>query len=161
VDYAHTDDALRRVLQNLSTFKKRRVITVFGCGGDRDRGKRPLMGDAAATLSDLAILTSDNPRTEDPLSIIGEIETGISRNSVKKYLPEELEKNTNVKGYVVIPDRRKAIETAVALADISDIILIAGKGHENYQIIGNNRIPFDDRHVAREAMMNKQRGEKR
>ena len=161
VDYAHTDDALRRVLQNLSTFKKRRVITVFGCGGDRDRGKRPLMGDAAATLSDLAILTSDNPRTEDPLSIIGEIETGISRNSVKKYLPEELEKNSNEKGYVVIPDRRKAIETAVALADISDIILIAGKGHENYQIIGNNRIPFDDRHVAREAMMNKQRGEKR
>lgn len=155
VDYAHTEDAMQRVLQNLSPFKKGRIITVFGCGGDRDRGKRPLMGKAATTWSDLAILTSDNPRTEDPLSIIGEIEKGMGGNSTRKLLPGELKKNANEKGYVVIPDRREAIETAVTLADISDIILIAGKGHENYQIIGEKRIPFDDRNVAREALMNK------
>ena len=155
VDYAHTEDALKRVLQNLSPFKKGRIITVFGCGGDRDRGKRPLMGKAATTWSDLTILTSDNPRTEEPLSIIGEIEKGMGGNSARKLLPGELKKNVNEKGYVVIPDRRKAIETAVALADISDIILIAGKGHENYQIIGEKMVPFDDRHVAREALTNK------
>jgi UDP-N-acetylmuramoyl-L-alanyl-D-glutamate--2,6-diaminopimelate ligase len=156
VDYAHTEDALTRVLQNLSPFKKGRIITVFGCGGDRDRGKRPLMGKAATAWSDLAILTSDNPRTEDPLSIIGEIEKGMGGNSMRKLLRGELKKNANKKGYVVIPDRREAIETAVTLADNSDIILIAGKGHENYQIIGEKRLPFDDRHVAREALMNKQ-----
>jgi UDP-N-acetylmuramoyl-L-alanyl-D-glutamate--2,6-diaminopimelate ligase len=155
VDYAHTEDALQRVLQNLSPFKKGRIITVFGCGGDRDRGKRPLMGKAATAWSDLAILTSDNPRTEDPLSIIGEIEKGMGGNSARKLLPGELKKNANEKGYVVIPDRREAIETAVALADISDIIIIAGKGHEDYQIIGEKRISFDDRHVAKEALMNK------
>jgi UDP-N-acetylmuramoyl-L-alanyl-D-glutamate--2,6-diaminopimelate ligase len=155
VDYAHTEDALKRVLQNLSPFKKGRIITVFGCGGDRDRGKRPLMGKAATAWSDLAILTSDNPRTEDPLSIIGEIEKGMGGNSARKLLPGELKKNANEKGYVVIPDRREAIETAVALADISDIIIIAGKGHEDYQIIGEKRISFDDRHVAKEALMNK------
>jgi UDP-N-acetylmuramoyl-L-alanyl-D-glutamate--2,6-diaminopimelate ligase len=155
VDYAHTEDALQRVLQNLSPFKKGRIITVFGCGGDRDRGKRPLMGKAVTAWSDFAILTSDNPRTEDPLSIIAEIEKGMGENSTRKILPGELKENTNGKSYVVIPDRREAIETAVALADISDIILIAGKGHEDYQIIGEKRIPFDDRHVAIEALMNK------
>jgi UDP-N-acetylmuramoyl-L-alanyl-D-glutamate--2,6-diaminopimelate ligase len=155
VDYAHTEDALQRVLQNLSPFKKGRIITVFGCGGDRDRGKRPLMGKAATDWSDLAILTSDNPRTEDPLSIIAEIEKGMGGNSTKKLFPGELEKNRNEKSYVVIPERREAIETAVAVADISDIILIAGKGHEDYQIIGAKRIPFDDRQVAREALIYK------
>jgi UDP-N-acetylmuramoyl-L-alanyl-D-glutamate--2,6-diaminopimelate ligase len=155
VDYAHTEDALQRVLQNLSPFKKGRIITVFGCGGDRDRGKRPLMGKAATTWSDLAILTSDNPRTEDPLSIIAEIEKGMGGNSTRKLLPGELKKNKIEKSYVVIPDRREAIETAVALAGNSDIVLIAGKGHEDYQIIGAKRIPFDDRQVAREALMNK------
>jgi UDP-N-acetylmuramoyl-L-alanyl-D-glutamate--2,6-diaminopimelate ligase len=155
VDYAHTEDALKRVLQNLSPFKKGRLITVFGCGGDRDRGKRPLMGKAVTAWSDLAILTSDNPRTEDPLSIIGEIEKGMGGNFGRKLLPGELKKNANEKGYVVIPDRREAIEMAVTLADNSDIILIAGKGHESYQIIGEKRVPFDDRHVAREALTNK------
>jgi UDP-N-acetylmuramoyl-L-alanyl-D-glutamate--2,6-diaminopimelate ligase len=155
VDYAHTEDAMQRVLQNLSRFKKRRIITVFGCGGDRDRGKRPLMGKAATAWSDLTVLTSDNPRTEDPLSIIGEIEKGMSGNSMRKFLPGELKRNANEKGYAVIPDRREAIEAAVALADTSDIILIAGKGHEDYQIIGEKRIPFDDRQVAKEALMNK------
>ena len=155
IDYAHTEDALKRVLQNLSPFKKGRLITVFGCGGDRDRGKRPLMGKAVTAWSDLAILTSDNPRTEDPLSIIGEIEKGMGGNSGRKLLPGELKKNANEKGYVVIPDRREAIEMAVTIADNSDIILIAGKGHESYQIIGEKRVPFDDRHVAREALTNK------
>jgi UDP-N-acetylmuramoyl-L-alanyl-D-glutamate--2,6-diaminopimelate ligase len=155
VDYAHTEDALMRVLQNLSPFKKGRIITVFGCGGDRDRGKRPLMGKVATTWSDLAILTSDNPRTEEPLTIIGEIEQGMGGSAAKKFLPGEVKKNANEKGYVVIPDRREAIETAVALADTTDIILIAGKGHENYQIIGEKRIPFDDRHIAREALTKK------
>lgn len=158
VDYAHTEDALMRVLQNLSPFKKGRIITVFGCGGDRDRGKRPLMGKVATASSDLAILTSDNPRTEDPLSIIGEIEKGMGGNSARRLIPAELRKNANEKGYVVIPDRREAIETAIALADNSDIILIAGKGHENYQIIGEKRIPFDDRNVAREALIHKRHG---
>jgi UDP-N-acetylmuramoyl-L-alanyl-D-glutamate--2,6-diaminopimelate ligase len=155
VDYAHTEDALKRVLQNLSPFKKGRIITVFGCGGDRDRGKRPLMGKAATTWSDIAILTSDNPRTEDPLSIIAEIEKGMGGNSARKVLPGALKRNTAEKSYAVIPDRREAIEKAVALAGNSDIVLIAGKGHEDYQIIGEKRIPFDDRHVAREALTNK------
>jgi UDP-N-acetylmuramoyl-L-alanyl-D-glutamate--2,6-diaminopimelate ligase len=155
VDYAHTEDAMQRVLQNLSRFKKGRIITVFGCGGDRDRGKRPLMGKAVTAWSDLAILTSDNPRTEDPISIIGEIEKGMSGNSMRKLIPGEPKKDAKEKGYIVIPDRRGAIETAVALADTSDIVLIAGKGHEDYQIIGEKRIPFDDRQVAKEALMNK------
>jgi UDP-N-acetylmuramoyl-L-alanyl-D-glutamate--2,6-diaminopimelate ligase len=155
VDYAHTDDALLRVLQNLSAFKKENIITVFGCGGDRDRGKRPLMGNAATTWSDFTILTSDNPRTEDPLSIISQIEAGVCKSSVKKFLPEEIINNVTEKGYVVIPDRKKAIETAVSLAGVSDIVLIAGKGHENYQIIGDKQIAFDDRHVAKQALMNK------
>ncbi|MGZ3595373.1 MAG: UDP-N-acetylmuramoyl-L-alanyl-D-glutamate--2,6-diaminopimelate ligase [Syntrophales bacterium] len=161
VDYAHTEDALQRVLQNLSPFKKGHIITVFGCGGDRDRGKRPLMGKAATAWSDLAILTSDNPRTEDPLSIIAEIEKGMTGNCARKLLPGELKKNKNEKSYVVIPDRREAIETAVALAGNSDIVLIAGKGHEDYQIIGAKRIPFDDRQVAREALLNKRHEERR
>ena len=159
VDYAHTEDALLRVLQNLSAFKKEKIITVFGCGGDRDRGKRPLMGNAATTWSDLTILTSDNPRTENPLSIISQIEAGICKSSVKKFSPGEIGSDMNEKGYVVIPDRRKAIETAVFLAGASDIVLIAGKGHENYQIIGGELFPFDDRHVAKEALINKEHRE--
>jgi UDP-N-acetylmuramoyl-L-alanyl-D-glutamate--2,6-diaminopimelate ligase len=155
VDYAHTEDALLRVLQNLSEFKKDKIITVFGCGGDRDRGKRPLMGSAATTWSDLTILTSDNPRTEDPLSIISQIEAGICKKSLKKYLPEEINNGIAEKGYVVIPERKRAIEKAVSLAGISDMILIAGKGHENYQIVGSELLPFDDRLVAREALTKK------
>lgn len=158
VDYAHTDDALRSVLQNLSAFRKRKIVTVFGCGGDRDRGKRPLMGRAAVTLSDATIVTSDNPRTEDPLAIIGEIEKGVLETSVKKISPETLKKETNEKVYTIIPDRKKAIEEAVLLADPSDIVLIAGKGHENYQIIGDRRIPFDDRKVAKSALKNRRSG---
>jgi len=151
IDYAHTEDGLRRVLQNLSEFENERIITVFGCGGDRDRGKRPLMGNVAATLSNLAIITSDNPRTEDPLEIIKEIEKGVKGKTgtpIKKYLPEDLTGNFDEKGYVIIPDRKEAIKLAIAIANISDIVLIAGKGHEDYQIIGDRRIPFNDKIIS-------------
>jgi UDP-N-acetylmuramoyl-L-alanyl-D-glutamate--2,6-diaminopimelate ligase len=151
VDYAHTEDALRKVLENLTHFKKGKIITVFGCGGDRDRGKRPLMGAAVAELSDIAIVTSDNPRTEDPLAIIAAIEKGISGAVMMRVLPADL-KGNRLKIYTVIPDRRKAIETALAVADPADIVLIAGKGHEDYQIIGTERRPFDDRLIAKKAL---------
>ncbi|MEW6334681.1 MAG: UDP-N-acetylmuramoyl-L-alanyl-D-glutamate--2,6-diaminopimelate ligase [Thermodesulfobacteriota bacterium] len=150
VDYAHTDDALRRVLQNLTEFRTGRLITVFGCGGDRDRGKRPLMGAAAAERSDLTIVTSDNPRTEDPLAIIGEIETGIQADRLAD--TGAAAAHREVRGYLVIPDRRSAIAAAIRLADAGDIVLIAGKGHEDYQIIGTQKFPFDDRSVAREEL---------
>ncbi len=156
VDYAHTEDALRRVLQNLAAFRKGRIITVFGCGGDRDRGKRPLMGEAATAGSDLAIVTSDNPRTEDPLEIIREIEKGIRMPKLADGDPKGLE---NRHGYWVIPDRRSAIERAIAMAGADDIVLIAGKGHEDYQIIGARKFPFDDRRIASEALSH-WRGEK-
>lgn len=155
VDYAHTDDALRRVLQNLSAFKKRKIVTVFGCGGDRDRGKRPLMGKAAVSFSDMTIVTSDNPRTENPLAIIGEIEKGIREIPVNKISPETLNNESDEKSYTIIPDRKKAIEKAVSLAAPSDIVLVAGKGHENYQIIGQARMPFDDRKIAKTALKNR------
>ncbi|MDA8124458.1 MAG: UDP-N-acetylmuramoyl-L-alanyl-D-glutamate--2,6-diaminopimelate ligase, partial [Deltaproteobacteria bacterium] len=122
VDYAHTDDALRRVLQNLAAFRTGKLITVFGCGGDRDRGKRPLMGEAAASLSDLTLVTSDNPRTEDPLAIIGEIERGIR---IPKFADlTDVARQRDEKGYLVIPDRKEAIYTAMGLAGKSDIVLI-------------------------------------
>jgi UDP-N-acetylmuramoyl-L-alanyl-D-glutamate--2,6-diaminopimelate ligase len=159
VDYAHTDDALRRVLENLSAFRAGRIITVFGCGGDRDRGKRPLMGEAATALSDLTIVTSDNPRTEDPLDIIREIETGIRE---PKFVDiAETKRYPDQRGYLILPDRREAIAAAIGLADAEDIVLLAGKGHEDYQIIGSRRFPFDDRVVAREALRLWQAGRKR
>jgi len=155
VDYAHTEDALRRALQNIAEFKKNRVITVFGCGGDRDRGKRPLMGKASIEYSDLTILTSDNPRSEDPEEIIREIEKGINGNC-KKFTPADLDDKQSgthgEKGYTVIPDRKKAIAAAIRFADPSDIVLIAGKGHETYQIIGPSISSFDDRIVSREIL---------
>lgn len=148
------------MLQNISEFGQRKIITVFGCGGDRDRGKRPLMGKAASAYSDLTVLTSDNPRSEDPAGIIREIEEGID-GSCKKYAPIELEPSDSEnkglrkgmeKGYVVIPERRDAIGTALGLAGPEDIVLIAGKGHETYQIIGSAVLPFDDRIVSREIL---------
>lgn len=150
VDYAHTDDALRRVLQNLSEFRMGRIITVFGCGGDRDKGKRPLMGEAAATYSDLTIVTSDNPRTEDPLVIIQEIEKGIRAGKLEDI--NDTAWHTADKRYLVIPDRKAAIAAAIGLACTKDIVLIAGKGHEDYQIIGTQKFPFDDRTIAREEL---------
>jgi len=138
VDYAHTDDALRNVLQTAREVAGTgRVITVFGCGGDRDRTKRAPMGELAASLSDLAIVTSDNPRTEDPEAIIEDIEAGLQRVA---------------RPYVKLTDRREAIFHAIGEAREGDAVLIAGKGHETYQIIGERRIHFDDHEVAREAM---------
>jgi len=152
VDYAHTDDALRRVLQNLTMIKEKRIITVFGCGGNRDRGKRPLMGEAAASYSDLAIITSDNPRLEDPAVIIREIETGIDPKKIKKVEIDQLGIMNDVHSYAVIPDREKAIEAAIRIALAGDIVLIAGKGHEDYQIVGTQKLPFNDCVVAAHAL---------
>ncbi len=151
VDYAHTDDALRHVLQNLAPFRRTRIITVFGCGGDRDKGKRPLMGKTATTLSDVTLLTSDNPRSEDPLAILGDIEKGIEK-TLPRWSPGSLPPQPGEKGYAVVPDRREAIRAALAMADDEDIVLIAGKGHEPYQWIGQERIPFDDRLAAAEIL---------
>ena len=138
VDYAHTDDALRNVLQTAREVAGTgRVITVFGCGGDRDRTKRAPMGELAASLSDVAIVTSDNPRTEDPEAIIEDIEAGLKKVA---------------RPYVKLTDRREAIFHAIGEAREGDVVLIAGKGHETYQIIGQRRIHFDDHEVAREAM---------
>lgn len=141
VDYAHTEDALKRILEAIRVFAKGRVITVFGCGGDRDRGKRPKMGEAAGKLSEIVILTSDNPRSEEPHEIIKEIEEGIKRK-----------RNGRLREYLIIPDRKEAIYRAIEMAEKDDVILIAGKGHEDYQIIGDKKLHFDDRDAAREAI---------
>lgn len=135
VDYAHTPDGLENVVKTARDFTKGRLITVFGCGGDRDRGKRPLMGEVAAQWSDFVIVTSDNPRTEDPDQIIQEVLTGVSGVD-----------------FVALRDRKEAIWSACRLANPGDTILIAGKGHETYQIFGTEVHPFDDREVAREAL---------
>ena len=136
VDYAHTDDALRNVLTCLRPLLRGRLIVVFGCGGDRDRGKRPKMGRVAAELADQVILTSDNPRSESPTAILSDITQGISGR-------------TKV---LVDPDRRGAIKLAISLARKDDVVLIAGKGHENYQIFRDRTVTFDDRQVAREVL---------
>jgi UDP-N-acetylmuramoyl-L-alanyl-D-glutamate--2,6-diaminopimelate ligase len=152
IDYAHKPDALKQVLQNLAEFKKKRIITVFGCGGNRDTGKRPLMGETATFYSDLTIVTSDNPRLEDPLAIIAEIEKGIDRTKIQKIAPDNLQVKDDVHSYTVISERRKAIETGISAAQAGDIVLIAGKGHEDYQILGTNKIPFDDRVVVMQTL---------
>ena len=141
VDYAHTDDALRNLLEMARPLAARRLITVFGAGGDRDRTKRPLMGMVAARLSDLVIITSDNPRSEDPARIIDEVNLGAQ--------PEMKQRGAEV---LTIVDRREAILHAVAHAEPDDVVLIAGKGHEKYQEIGGVTLPFDDVAVAREAL---------
>jgi UDP-N-acetylmuramyl-tripeptide synthetase len=143
VDYAHTPDALVNVLNTIGDVQKKkngkrgRVITVMGCGGDRDRTKRPIMGEESARLSDLVIATSDNPRSEDPLLILNDIRVGLGRVG---------------KPYELIVDRRQAIQRAIAQAKPGDVVLIAGKGHETYQILSTGKIYFDDREVAREAL---------
>jgi UDP-N-acetylmuramoyl-L-alanyl-D-glutamate--2,6-diaminopimelate ligase len=137
VDYAHTPDALARVLDAVRPLAQGRLICVFGCGGDRDAGKRPLMGRAAAERSDLVLLTNDNPRNEEPKTILDAIEAGLAGLATP---------------YVVEPDRAAAIERAVLDAAPGDVVVIAGKGHEPYQIVGAERRPFDDRAVARSAV---------
>ncbi len=148
VDYAHTPGGLENVIAALSRFRKSRLIVVFGCGGDRDRGKRPIMGEVAAKGADVVIVTSDNPRTENPSRIIDEIIPGCERAGAVRREPYALDGTE--KAYCVEPDRRSAIAIAVRIAREGDIVLIAGKGHETYQIIGNERHEFDDREVLRE-----------
>ncbi|MBI3582353.1 MAG: UDP-N-acetylmuramoyl-L-alanyl-D-glutamate--2,6-diaminopimelate ligase [Nitrospinae bacterium] len=146
VDYAHTDDALKNVLKAAREIPHNRITIVFGCGGDRDRGKRPLMGKAAVKYSDFAIITSDNPRSEEPLKIIEEIEKGIKQWSVVSGQWSVDDR------YIKISDRKEAIEYAINNASKGDIVIIAGKGHEDYQIFKDKKIHFDDREVAREAI---------
>jgi UDP-N-acetylmuramyl-tripeptide synthetase len=163
VDYAHTPDALEHALSALRPLTRGRLICVFGCGGDRDRTKRPLMAEAAGRGADVAVVTSDNPRTEDPDAIIEDIRPGLERAGVP-YLPADALAdpdeaghqppggNRRAVGYGVEPDRRRAIFLAVAAARPGDAVLIAGKGHETYQIVGRERRSFDDREVARSAL---------
>ncbi len=139
VDYAHTPDALEKVLVAIGKLRPERIITVFGCGGDRDRGKRPIMGEIAVRNSDMVIVTSDNPRTEDPASIISEIVAGPGQNGSGAQVE-------------IIQDRRAAIRRAVSIAAPGDVVLIAGKGHEDYQIIGKTKVHFDDREEAADAV---------
>jgi UDP-N-acetylmuramoyl-L-alanyl-D-glutamate--2,6-diaminopimelate ligase len=147
VDYAHTDDALRNLLETARPLAPKRLVTVFGCGGDRDKTKRPLMGMVAARLSDVVVITSDNPRSEDPSRIIDEIKRGIPAGSQSGRPPD----------IRTVVDRREAIEQAVHLAGAGDVVLIAGKGHEKYQQIGGRVLPFDDGDVARGALFRRRR----
>ncbi|MFD0715134.1 UDP-N-acetylmuramoyl-L-alanyl-D-glutamate--2,6-diaminopimelate ligase [Paenibacillus sp. GCM10027626] len=140
VDYAHTPDGLENVLKAVQQFAAKRMICVFGCGGDRDRAKRPIMGAIAAAYADHVIITSDNPRTEEPQQILRDIESGL-----KSRAEQEI-------SYELVADRREAIQKAVEMASPDDVVLIAGKGHETYQIIGMEKLPFDDREVAKEAI---------
>ena len=153
VDYAHTDDALKNLLETARPLATGRLVTVFGCGGDRDRTKRPLMGAVAARLSDLVIVTSDNPRSEDPERIIDEIRRGI-------VMPADRMVSKGQKGTpsLAITDRREAIEKAIRDARPGDLLLIAGKGHEKYQVIGDRTLPFDDVEVARAALARRRSG---
>jgi UDP-N-acetylmuramoyl-L-alanyl-D-glutamate--2,6-diaminopimelate ligase len=143
VDYAHTDDALRNLLETARPLAAKKIITVFGCGGDRDRSKRPLMGMVAARLSDVVVITSDNPRSEDPARIIEEIERGIPAGSQASSRAPSVES---------IVDRAAAIERAISAAGAGDLVLVAGKGHEKYQQIGDRVLPFDDGEVAKAAL---------
>jgi UDP-N-acetylmuramoyl-L-alanyl-D-glutamate--2,6-diaminopimelate ligase len=150
VDYAHTDDALKNLLETARPLATGRLITVFGCGGDRDRTKRPLMGAVAARLSDLVVVTSDNPRSEDPEQIIEEIKRGI-------VMPADRVAPKGASGpkptpCLTVVDRKAAIERAIAEAHAGDLVLIAGKGHEKYQIVGDRVLSFDDVDVARGAL---------
>ncbi|MCE5287596.1 MAG: UDP-N-acetylmuramoyl-L-alanyl-D-glutamate--2,6-diaminopimelate ligase [Pelosinus sp.] len=140
VDYAHTPDGLENILKTARQIAKQRIIVVFGCGGDRDRTKRPIMGKLAAQYGDVVIATSDNPRSEDPAAILEEVEAGILKGLTKE------------KDYEKIIDRRQAITRAITLARPEDVVIIAGKGHENYQILKEGTIAFDDREVAREII---------
>lgn len=137
VDYSHTDDALRNAISAARSLDPHRVITVFGCGGDRDRTKRPLMGQVASELSDVVVLTSDNPRSEDPLQVMNDVLVGIRRSDSKT---------------IIEPDRANAIHKAFEEARAGDLVLLAGKGHETYQVFADKTIHFDDREVAREAL---------
>jgi UDP-N-acetylmuramoyl-L-alanyl-D-glutamate--2,6-diaminopimelate ligase len=138
VDYAHTEDALQNVIRTLRDLTTNKIIVVFGCGGDRDKIKRPKMGYAVSELADFAVITNDNPRSEDPQEIIEDIKKGIKKDN-----------------YCVISERKEAIKKALSLAKSGDIVLVAGKGHENYQILKDRVVHFDDREVVRECLMSR------
>jgi len=150
VDYAHSDDALRRALEAARALARGRVIAVFGCGGDRDRGKRPMMGQVVAEGADLAVVTSDNPRTEDPADIIAQITPGLEKGGLRRISAGKA--RSGERGYLVEADRRTAIEAAASLAKPDDVILVAGKGHEAFQEVRGEKLPFDDVAEARAAL---------
>jgi UDP-N-acetylmuramoyl-L-alanyl-D-glutamate--2,6-diaminopimelate ligase len=146
VDYAHTDDALKNLLETARPLAQSRVITLFGCGGDRDRTKRPLMGAVASRLSDVVIVTSDNPRSEDPARIIEEIKLGIQSA------------DRGPGAFFAVVDRADAIEQAIKMAEPGDLVLLAGKGHEKTQVIGGQELPFDEVEIARAALDRRRAG---
>jgi len=152
VDYSHKPGALENAITALRSLTQGRLITVFGCGGDRDRTKRPVMGAIAARFSDLAVVTSDNPRSEDPLAIIAQVEAGVREVCTRRLSADGLTAGRQEKSYLVEPDRRKAIAAAMAEADAGDTVLIAGKGHETYQILAGETVHFDDREVVRQVL---------
>lgn len=154
VDYAHTADALDKALVAIAQLKPRRIITLFGCGGDRDRSKRPVMGEVAASHSDLVVVTSDNPRSEEPGSIIDEIRPGLEKVFRGSWSLQQVDKKS--RGYVVIEDRRAAIDYAVIQLGPGDLLLVAGKGHEDYQLVGDQRLHFDDREELRRALQERE-----
>ena len=155
VDYAHTDDALKNLLETARPLATGRIITVFGCGGDRDRSKRPLMGAVAARLSDVVVVTSDNPRSENPADIIEEIKRGIVEPDRPAGKPKPGQRDVRC---IALVDRREAIERAVREAVPGDLILVAGKGHEKYQVIGDRVLPFDDVEIAKAALERRRAG---
>jgi UDP-N-acetylmuramoyl-L-alanyl-D-glutamate--2,6-diaminopimelate ligase len=162
VDYAHTGDALENVLKTVSALDGRRIITVFGCGGDRDRTKRPVMAKVAGRYSDLTIITSDNPRTEKPAAIITEVRSGILPLGLREFQVDELAEMSRrgaspefVQGFTTVENRREAISLAIRFSQPGDIVLLAGKGHEDYQIIGTTKHHFDDREEAATAFREK------
>ena len=160
VDYAHTPDALEKALDSLRELHSGRIICVFGCGGDRDRGKRPLMGEAVAKRADLLVITSDNPRSEVPEAIMADIEGGVKAQGLPFLVTLAQCAGNCTSGYTSVVDRGEAIRMAINYAGAGDVVYIAGKGHENYQILGSKRIDFDDRIVAAEALKEKKKREK-
>jgi len=159
VDYSHTPDSLAKALKACRDLEPKRLLTVFGCGGDRDKGKRPLMGKIAGEMADLAIITSDNPRTEEPWSILIDVEAGFRDLSLAKYEDGELASDDWRGGtYLMMVDRRAAIREAVRLMEPGDVLLIAGKGHEDYQIIGREKRHLDDREEALDILVKMGRG---
>jgi UDP-N-acetylmuramoyl-L-alanyl-D-glutamate--2,6-diaminopimelate ligase len=139
IDFAHTPDALEKLLLTAGKLTEGRIITVFGAGGNADKGKRPLMGQVASKFSDVIVLTSDDPKREDPNEILTDIEAGVDK----------------FKPYLIIPERREAISVALTLANRQDMVIIAGRGHENYQLIGDNALPFNDKNVVKEILETK------
>ena len=137
IDYAHSPESLENILKAIKSYTRGKVICVFGCGGDRDPGKRPIMGEISGKVADYTIITSDNPRTEDPEKIIEQIEEGIKKTKGN---------------YEIVVDRTEAIEKAIKMANNKDIILLAGKGHEPYQEINEKKYPFDERVIVREII---------